>query len=417
MKRLILLAAIFIMIIFSCLPLFAKDEQGVQSSQNTEISQSDKILICSAVFSALGKIGEAKANGILYAGLKNKDFFIRIYAIEALGLIGDKQAIPYLANSLNDNYYVVKISAAKALFRLGDVKAEEALKGYLNDQDPKIRYSVLEDKVDIFKNQLLPVLLKIASDDNNPDVKSKAIEQLGLLRCQQASDAVLAALENENPQIRKSACYAAGRIGIKKAIPLLIERLGDSDIGVRSAAKEGLGILNEKSLNQFFWQDIEDKDPIARGGSFIALAHLKDTRILPILLKEIISPEIPTFLRQQIARALNILKPGIEDFLTSNLAGYKEFLSLDNLEFDYKINGKALTLIFLEALQNKNDPLHKDAAFVLKELNNRVCLPGLREALFDSEPGIISDAAFCLGEFRDKNAVDDLIKVYSNLKL
>jgi HEAT repeat protein len=179
---------------------------------------------------------------------------------------------------------------------------------------------------------------------------------------------------------------------------------------VRAIAKQSLASLGETSLLKSFWKDVEDKDPVLRSSSYMAIAQLKDINILPILLKEIDNPENPV--RRATASALATLKPQICDLVGRSLSKSKPgVLSLENLELSYKINNKSLGLIFTEALKDKNNPLHNDAPFIIMILQEKMAQAALREMLFDSDVNMVASAAFVLGQLQDKEAVGDLIKV------
>lgn len=49
--------------------------------------------------------------------------------------------------------------------------------------------------------------------------------------------------------------------------------------------------------------------------------------------------------------------------------------------------------------------------FILGELKEEMAWPSLRKALFDDNPDMVASVAFVLGELKDKDVVDDLMKV------
>lgn len=406
------------MIIFICLfycPLMAQQEKVDSNPTGIENTYS-KILVCSNAFEALGKIADPKAKGILTEGLKSKDFFIRGRATEALGRLQDKETVPLLKTLVNDENYFVAVLATAALAKLGEQDMKESLFNFLNHKDPQVRATAIEQlgdfKLDELKDKFLPQLVKILSQDSNYVVREKAIAELGRNRFGPAVSLVRQALKDENAQVRRAACRVITTISDKQETTLLKERLSDKDISVRAQAKESLGFLGEKSLLKSFWKEVEDKEPILRLSSCMALAELNDINILPNLLKEIVNPQNSTFARTEAARALTKLKPHISDLVAKALSKSKtDILSLENLEVSYKINGKSLGLILTEALKDKNNPLHNDAPSIISQLQERVYLAALREALFDSDPNMVASAACVLGALRDKDAVDELIKV------
>lgn len=92
------------------------------------------------------------------------------------------------------------------------------------------------------------------------------------------------------------------------------------------------------------------------------------------------------------------------------LSKLQDAISSNNLKINYKVNGKDLAVIFLEALRNPKDPLHADSPFMLAELKEEMAWPALRQALFSNDLDVVSCVVFVLGELKDKDAVEDLIK-------
>ncbi|MDD5156245.1 MAG: hypothetical protein PHF11_07185, partial [Candidatus Omnitrophica bacterium] len=175
----------------------------------------------------------------------------------------------------------------------------------------------------------------------------------------------------------------------------------------------------DKSVNKLLWEDIENKNPILRVSSFIALANLKDVKAIPVILKEIMKPKNSLHARKGSVRALMMLKGPVYEILDNKLSRYRRYASLssNNLTISYNINGKDLASIFVSALQNPSDPLHSDSMFMLGELKEELTYPYLRKSLFDGDPDIVANTAFVLGELGDRKAVDDLIKICKDYRL
>ena len=403
------------MVIFVCGILLVTMVRAEEVKSAKFESRCSKILVPSKVIEALGKIGSAEARDVLLEAMRSKEYFIRAYAAEALSRIQDKESISLLKKLTNDENYLVRIQAVCALYDLGQKDVEELLFAFLKNDNPTVRATTVA-RTGKLGDKFLLTLAEMLPQEKENVVQVKLIEQLGANRFKPALEYINSAITNSNPDVRRAACWAAGKIGDKKSIPLLLEKLGDGDVLVRSTAKVELAKLGESDLIKVFWDDVEDKDPLMRGSSYVALAILKDLDILPILLKEIVNPESPTIVKIEAARALAILKPYISKLVNEALVKsdnkYNVLLS-ENLEATYKVNGKSLILIFMEALREDKDPLHQDAPLILKEIDdNKISLPVLREALLEDNPDLVATAAYVLGELRDKDAVDYLIRVF-----
>ena len=159
----------------------------------------------------------------------------------------------------------------------------------------------------------------------------------------------------------------------------------------------------------------EEKEPMLRTSSYIALAKFGELDILPFLLEEIVSADSPTVIRKEAAQSLAILRPYFSEFVNKALVKSRikcNAMLLENLQVDYKVDGKDLRLILIEALKDENSPLHHDAPLILKILDYKIALPALREALSQDDPDLLATTAYVLGEFRDKDSVDYLIELF-----
>jgi HEAT repeat protein len=416
MKRVAGFALIFIFVFCFCAYAMA----------DTQIPNSDKVLVYSMAVDALGKIGDIKAKQCLLDALRSREFFVRAYAARALGLLGDKSVIPELKGLVKDKHYLVRIMAVKALIRLGDADAEKTLLGFLADKDESVRSTAISD-LSQFGIEFVPVLLDVLKKEKDPLVRAKALEELSnekfppTLACGKKAAggidarirAIRKALNDKSWETRQSACYAIARFEDKDSIPLLIKRLDDESVYVRAAAKSSLGKLGQKSLIKRFREDLGSKDHLLKVSSIIALSYLKDTSIIPELLKEVVAPKNDIQVRKEAVKALIMLKPEIYKILDNNFSGSGRysFISSNDLKISYAINGKDLALIFIYALEDPKNQLHDDAAFVLGELDNELVLPSLRNALFNSSPELVANVVFVLGDLKDKEAVEGLIKI------
>lgn len=88
----------------------------------------------------LGELRETRAVGALVGLLeKGRDPYILAGAAEALGKIGDARATGVLAKALASSYLLVRLKAVEALGRLGGDEARRALESALEDPNPSAR--------------------------------------------------------------------------------------------------------------------------------------------------------------------------------------------------------------------------------------------------------------------------------------
>jgi HEAT repeat protein len=265
-------------------------------------------------------------------------------------------------------------------------------------------------------------------DDKDDTVRFRAIEQLGKNKFNPALNYIKKASRDKNPLVRQAACLALGRIGSEEDAVLLNARLYDPDIYVRAAAKAAVSSLAsapkdfakkkkpkvaaKSKFLELLWQDTKSQNPAARASSYIALANLGDTKIVPLALKELVASDSPTLMRREAARALVILKPRLAEVVRRSLSGSKDGNILsENLQTYYSVKGKNLLSVFIDALRDDKSPLHKDAPSVLKELKEDTSYPFLREALFDTDAEFQAKVVYALGDLRDKEALPYIIKL------
>jgi HEAT repeat protein len=411
-------------IVIACL-MFALFVPPLMAGQKKPYS---KILVCTMIFDALGKIGDPSSVPLLTKGLNSQEFFIRAYAAQALGMVGDKTTVPLLLKLVDDKNYLVRVSAVKSLIKLGDSGMKAKLIEYLKSEDAAVRAAAVSHLGELDNATFVPVMQQLIQSEKDPVVRSKAVKQMAksmeaFLASSPAAkgpageavsplvEAARRSLDDPNWQMRQAGCVALGGLEDKKSIPLLIERLGDESPYVRAAAKEALAKLGETSLIKFFWQDIDDKDILLKASSFLALAYLKDTTVIPVLLKESVAPGEEPLVRKVAVQALVMFEPELSQSLGASLAASHPDSGIlaDTFRVTYRISGRTLAEIYVKALADPGDPLHNDAPLVLRELNDPTVFPALREALATDDPDMVAACAFALGELHDTQATGILI--------
>jgi len=423
MKRIAALTlAISLCLLFSCSGLFALQQENKTAKPQVD-SKYAKILVCSKALEALGRIGDPRMKDVLERGLKSKEFIIRASAAEALSRLGNRETIPLLKASLKDENYLVRILVTKALLRLGEPNMEGELFNFLNSSEPAVRAAVVE-QLGQFQGKYLFKISEVLSNDPSYIVRLRAIQQLGINRFNPAVSLIEKALKDPNPQIRQVACIAMGQIGDTRTMHFVMDMLNDKEASVRSGAKEGVSLFippagrvvkKEDTFLALLKKDLDNKDSALRVSSFVALANLKETTIIPLLLKEVVRTGNSTLVKKGAAKALRMLKPSVAELMDA--LAKSSVISSQNLELNYKVYGKNLLSLILNALEDSANPLHPDAVFILGELKDEASLPALRQALSQEDPDIVANAAYVLGQFQDKEAVSSLIKVCNSYGL
>ena len=122
-----------------------------------------------------------------------------------------------------------------------------------NDAAYVLKKRYMRDKIAV--NVLIRKL-----EEKNAFVKKTVVEILGL---KGELEALIEAkvLEDNDPTVRTAAVEVLGKIGGKRAIYKLIEKLEDNDLTVRKAAVEALGKMEDKRAIRPLLKKLEETDP------------------------------------------------------------------------------------------------------------------------------------------------------------
>ena len=155
----------------------------------------------------LGKLSDKSALPLLYAAKDNLDIDdkVRFQAVEAIAMIGDENIYPKIWTMLLSTYADDRVMGIKAMGALGSTKASKAT------------------------NALITML-----DDDVPEVKLAAAEQLGILRDKSGQVVLEEYFAKPPPERNKNeiehqdflAALAIGRIGtksLKAKLPILLK--------------------------------------------------------------------------------------------------------------------------------------------------------------------------------------------------
>jgi HEAT repeat protein len=191
----------------------------------------------SAGAAALGKLLDRRAVGPVAALLEDPDCDVREAAAIALGLLEDEGAIEHLLIALTDSNASVRHAATAALRRVEPYweRSEAAMRAI-----PRLQ-ACLKHNEYWMRHSAAAVLKKLGV---SPDQEAKLISSDAAVKKRHAAQAILCAmLGDADRAFRHAGTEALGRIGLAESLPRLIERLGDSDPGVRRASALSLEAL------------------------------------------------------------------------------------------------------------------------------------------------------------------------------
>ena len=146
--------------------------------------------------------------------LRDPDWWIRIAAVDTLGGLKDPRAVEPLITLLADPD--VKWSAVEALGRIGDPRALQALGQMLADPAPDVRIEVMQALRNFNHPQVPMALTKIATNDPDRTVRTRAVDILDEIAARgQSSNVDVAA-------VRTAALAARATAGEPRLHTLLI---------------------------------------------------------------------------------------------------------------------------------------------------------------------------------------------------
>ena len=280
-----------------------------------------------AAVETLGKLRDPRAVARLVECLRDSDNDVRESTAAALGLIGDEQAIQYLVPVLTDPQSTVRHPAAAALCRInphwertdGAIAAIPSLQLALKSKEYWVRHSAADvlKKLGLSREEGT----QLFTDSDGARKKRLAAQNI-----------LLAMLSDRDRAFRQAAAEALGRIGLPDSITRLVDRLGDPDRGVKTAAARSLEILRwqtdhlaKKAFQMVAlerWADAAAlgdhaidalveaftwTDPLARRRATEALVHIGSSKAASAL--RVLATSTASEIRDEAIAALGALNP------------------------------------------------------------------------------------------------------------
>lgn len=197
-------------------------------------------------------IGALIIGGVYYWRTRGLERQIKIFSINnesaqqravAYLVARGKKSIPYLVKALESSEPQVRINAVRALGRISDPGVIDPLVSVLVDSDPTIQYEAV-DALESRGKESIPTLL-IAAEAENPILRSKTIEIIGMIGDPSGIGVVAKALSDPYPEVRTKAVIALRRMAGEEAIHLIAPKLDDPSNNVRLMVVFALGDLKD----------------------------------------------------------------------------------------------------------------------------------------------------------------------------
>lgn len=225
---------------------------GIPIFDAGQLQELESVRLRSAAIAALGKIRDERALIPLMSLLNDAqlNYRIRMAAAESLGRMGNEHALQSLMTILEDDQeqsVYLRESSAKALGMLGDLRAMESLISVFNSKKG------IRSKFDFLKERVVQSIGKLMQGNQGED---------------EVVQSVLDALQDDAPSIRLAAIEALIDMEDDRWLPVIEERVFDSDDMVAQGAISAVyelggesalqALLNNEKLPKFLREDVLD---------------------------------------------------------------------------------------------------------------------------------------------------------------
>ena len=133
------------------------------------------------------------------------------------------------------------------------------------------------------RSALAVELLRCLVHDESGQVRSRAVQSLADLACEESLPVLLEALRDSNSDVRWIATRALGHMSGTTAVDALIPMLTDEDKEVGRIAAEGLGRQGDSRAVPHLIAAMRESYPLLRASAILALGQLADRRAVPAL--------------------------------------------------------------------------------------------------------------------------------------
>jgi HEAT repeat protein len=122
-------------------------------------------------------------------------------------------------------------TATKALIKLNYAPLVPVLKKALSTENPNAAGRMVAARMlgELQERTAIPLLVAALQHDPDHGVRQEAANSLGLLKADEAEEAIIAATQDESAFVRTAAVRALGKIGGSRAVQHLIKLLGEGD--------------------------------------------------------------------------------------------------------------------------------------------------------------------------------------------
>lgn len=194
--------------------------------------------------SLLGKIGDARANAVLWEALAREDQEDARRAIRnALSRLRDERHIAQLVRELSSADPAVRAEAVRLLSKTNEDALIPHILDALDDPEPLVRNAALS-ALGYNRDQKIAHITHILErlHDEDATVRLTAVTMLArsMLKDTRIFEGILRATDDPDPAVRRAALRALSDFNDERAIDAYLDHIEDPDLNVREAAMRGL---------------------------------------------------------------------------------------------------------------------------------------------------------------------------------
>jgi HEAT repeat protein len=344
----------------------------------------------------------------LIEALKDEHHGVRQAAAEALGHIGNQKAAGPLISMLRDPYEDVRIAAVGALGHLKNILSIRFLVELFDDGYCGVRFAAA-DTLAAFGEHALPALID-ALGAPSVVVRITAARALGKLGHVKGIPPLVESFSDENADVRRGAAHALGEIGVP-AIKPLSWILQKGVVEEKLSALDALGAIFDDRATEAILDAMHDDDPDVREKAAKVLRRRELLDIwhsawLQRVEEEDESEEIGT-LHDNDERAFGDSGAKEIDNLITALKEQKGTAQVA-ASMRLMMMGRPAVEGLIRALRHEDRALQMAAAELLGEMRG-VAVDPLMNALQDSDIFVRTVAARSLGKIGSERSVEALI--------
>jgi HEAT repeat protein len=332
--------------------------------------------------------------------------------VELFGLTRSSLAIPYLLPYLGDDDFDLQYTLNKAFERINSDDLAIALIKLLDDRNPMTRIASIAALANIPSQQVVQALRDILKH-TSPETRWSAAEALGSIGNSEAEEELILALSDPSPNVVRQAAKALGKLASNKAIPLIFEKLQESDyLSGIDFAYALAGIENNESIISLVKFYLEKEDSFDFIVSAIRQAEIPQKAISMIL--ESVNLE---YKPAQFNAILAVGELNLRIATPSLMAlAYNEDCEIQGAAIEALGKLKAFEAkdLLIEKLESRNYWTVAKAAIAIGRLNAKEAIPKLRSLLYDKDDQVRGDVIYALSLMDDIEACEGILDAFED---